>query len=189
VTNYFRLTPPDYTGSLKGLPGIPPPDCVLLISRSNNDFRDLQKSRQHEQTDDVSRRRIEKLIRRLLLKAGLPVFSTQQWLESHRGLYFKVKVSVSVEEPFSATVEFQLIQEVLLSRDPSIKIEAITWRYGPGTVYFRKSDWEEEELIQSRLYYLHQSNILEGVQDLVCAYRRDNQIPHRSYDGRPLKES
>jgi hypothetical protein len=189
MINTFRQFPPDYSGSLKGLPGIAPPHCFLFIERPGYDVSDRQQRQRHRQEEDVSRRRIEKFIRRLLIKARVPVLSQEQRVQSHPNHYFIVKISLDLTEPFVTSVEMQMTQEVQLARDPAIKINAVTWHYGPMEKYFDSSDQEEEEVIQNRLYQLLQTNVLEGVHKLACSYKYENQIPHRSYNRRPLNES
>jgi hypothetical protein len=181
----FRSTSPDYSGSLKGLPGIPPPCCLLLISRPFDDYRDRVKCQKIDQQEELMRQRMGKVIRRLLLKAGLPLLSSDQWLEANPDLFFNVSLRVSLLDPFPASVEMKLIQGVLLERDPTIKIKAITWNYESSTA-FHRSDEDEEYVVQNRIYHLTQSLVLAGISNLACAYKEDNRIKDKSYNTAPL---
>jgi hypothetical protein len=185
----FRTLPPVYSGSLKGLPGIPPPFCLLDISRHFDDYRDREKSQKHDREEALLRQRVGKIVRRLMLKAGLPLLSRDQWLQVNQIPFFKVSISLGLLEPFPAFVEMKLIQEVVLERDPTIKIEAITWNYESGTTYFRRSDAGEESVVQNRINYLIQGPILSGIGNLACTYKEDNRVIGLSYNTGPLDEN
>jgi hypothetical protein len=188
MTVTIRQVPPDYSGSLKSIPGIPPPSCHLLITRPFDECTDRQKFQKNLLEERRIEQRVGKIIRRLLLKAGIPVLSTDQWLESNPDLYFKVSISLSLLEPFDASVEMRLIQAVLLARDPTIKIEAVTWEYARNCGFYR-IDPDDEYQIQNWIYQLVQSEVRQGIHNLVWAYKSDNHIRDKGYDTGPLNEN
>lgn len=189
----YQPLPPNYSGALKDLAGIPPPFSTINIWCPSDTYRDPQKSQKIDQQEQLTIQRVAKIIRRLLLKAGVPVLGADQWLQENPVLFFKVNISVSILDPFPATVDMKLIQGVLLERDPAIKIDAVTWSYGPTKDHFYRDDEDVEYAIQYQIDNIIRKHVLAGVQSLVYTYKNDNrvndiQLMDRSYNTGPLDE-
>ncbi len=211
----IRLSPPDQAGAFTGLLRVPHPSCLAHIHESNP--RLMETSPQLQQAQErlqdartlsrVIENRIEKIIRRLLLKLGIPVFAKEDFGKAYDGLFFTIKINIdrSAEGSWSSVVRMEFIQEVLLARDSSIQIEAVTWNNAPFRREYGELEFTHEffarmveglgqhELETLRLKWvvnrIIDENIRKGVESFVCAYRRDNPVKRgRSYDTAPLDE-
>jgi hypothetical protein len=139
-------------------------------------------------------RRIEKIIRRLLLKAGITLLSKEQSSKFYNGMMFQVEIAVNLlqENLICYSVRMQLIEEVLLARDPNIKIEAVIWGSGSFTGYCRRpKPYAVEEIVE----HIIQEHIAGNVRSLVSSYQIDNEPDDlkqrelaRKYDTGPLDE-
>jgi hypothetical protein len=188
---------PDQAGALKGLPGVPLPFCLLHISYPFDEPTPDRKYEFISRQKMTLSRRIEKIIRRLLLKAGIPILSNTVSTVPQNGLSFHVHISISLlhEGIIDYSVRMELIQEVLLARDPAIKIEAVTWGGHPVTGRYRSAEESEEFLVEEITKHIIQVHIRSEVRSLVSNYRYDNQPDEakqieydRSYDTGPLND-
>ena len=173
----IRTVPPLQSGSLKGLPGIPLPFCSIHISRIFGD--PLSKQNQEcYQKSEIAERRIQKIIKRMLRKSGVPILGKEEWNEPYERPFFKAEISIDLlpQRRMSSSVEMSLIQEVLLVRDSSIKIEAASWRYGPirsySTIY---DDLDEADSIEYLVERVIRTHIRDGINGFISSYRSDNQ--------------
>jgi hypothetical protein len=134
----------------------------------------------------------------LLLEEGIKLLEA----EESEGLYgymrFLVMVDIdqSREGRLTYWVRMQLAQEVLLARDPSIKIEAVTWGGGdPITGYSRCGSRDEAQALEMLIEEIIRSHIEGRVHDLATSYQVDNEPDHLKpeerggkYDTGPLDE-
>jgi hypothetical protein len=190
-----RPFPPIQWGSLKGLPAIPSPFCVFHIGRSFEGPESTQEYKEISQRNRGIERRIEKIIRRLLLKAGVPFLSSEQPSKFYNAMMLQVEIDINLlqENLFSYSVRMQLVEEVLLARDPNIKIEAVTWGSCPVTGYCRRHEpYAVEEVVD----LIIREHIVKDVRSLASSYLSDNEpddLKQRESDGRydtgPLDEN
>src|SRR6185369_1869516 len=92
----IRPIPPYHTGTLKGLRGVPSPFFILNISRPLGNPEDKQKSQKHLREEEILRQWGGKIIRRLLLKAGIPLLTIEECREPARIICFKVQIDCSL---------------------------------------------------------------------------------------------
>ena len=193
-----RPTFPIQSGSLRGLPGIPSPICLFHITCYFEGPDSKQRYEQISQQERTIRRRIQKIIRRLLLKAGVPLLGKEDRSKSYEGMMFQVDISISLlqEDLLSYSVRMQIIQEVLLARDPNIKIEAVTWDGGSITGYSRRQEVKDFYAVEDIVENSIKEHIVEKVRSLASSYWNDNEpddMKQMESDGRydtgPLDES
>lgn len=158
----------DQAGSLRDLPGIIPPSCFIITA-----FPDQSLSREQNQERmrqaQTQAQRISKIIRRMFVKVGIHIIGPG-WDKLFAPPRFEVQVcyGISPNKPASFSVEMHLIQEVLLARDPNIKIEAVTWKYGPiqGEAYV---DGEADPECGA------DPHIREGITKFISSYLFENR--------------
>ena len=172
-----RPIPPLQSGSLKGLPSISMPVCIFHISHIFED----PLSHQNEEffhSRRIAERRIQKIIRRMLHKAGVSIQYAVEGTEPYERPFFRADTSIHLlpQSKTVSSVKLSLIQEVALVRDPSIKIEATTWSYGPVIMYSSINNGPgEKNTIEEIIEDIIQRQIREGIQNFISSYNRDNR--------------
>jgi hypothetical protein len=152
--------------SLRNLPGVVPPMCSITCFPDVSLSREKDRERQKEA--ETHAQRVSKVIRRILVKAGIPIIRSG-WDKPFAPPRFEVQVLYGLvhNKPASFSVEMHLIQEVYLARDPNIKIESVTWKYGPiqGERYVDgepEPEWGADR------------HIREGVANFISSFQSQN---------------
>jgi len=118
-------------------------------------------------------------------KAGIAIIGPE-WRKPVQAPLFEISIQYGAfaESKGSYSVEMHLIEEVVLVRDPEIRIEAVTWKYGPrtGTAYI---DGEPAPESGAERY------IREGIYSFISSYRFDNRPARESgesFEAQPLRD-
>src|SRR5262249_5829769 len=108
----IRLAPPIQSGAFKGLSRVPVPSCHCHILGLSDDLGPGEV----RQEERILERKVEKIVRRLFLKAGFLLLSVEDSIEIP--LFFQIDISVRVTAKYeiSSSVHMEFIQEVFLVR-------------------------------------------------------------------------
>lgn len=154
-------------GALRNLPGIIPPMCFITCFPNESFSR--EKNQESQEESQLHAQRVSKIIRRMFVKVGIPIIRSG-WDKPFAPPRFEVQVRYGVfrNKPASFSVEMHLIQDVLLARDPSTRIEAVTWSYGPIQGEMYRDGEPDPEWGADR-------NIREGVGKFISSYLYQNR--------------